>query len=495
MTNPSNQTGPSTTGEMPVIDDDMLDRVTLEESGETPTDSAAARKRARQEERKKNLKHTFGSGPGKIALIACGLIVVLFVALGSRMLNRAPEVAPKASTINVPKAPKAGLSTEVSAREAARHDEVAGAEADAAASSGKTYQPGFEPDVAKKADAGDETAAFNVPNAPDRQKSPWPNPNGAGRPGPNGPNTYASGGGAPGGSTYAPTAPASGTAAQDQQRLQQEYQTALRERETYVKGVRDAAFKSVERFISAGTGNEGRYTTISYAAVRSAVGQGGQTGAAVGGGAAMASNAAPADSKEEALSIGNPKNRMLIKTGNILHITSVSKVNTDDAMTILAQVDGGLDGVWNGAQLIGRLEKGQDNITAHFTTLAPQDKRPTMRINAIALREEDAAQGIAENIDRHILSRYGSLAAASLLSGFGRAYQNVGSTVITGGGTAITTYPEPSDKQIIANALGTMGTNLGGEVMKNFNRPDTYSTPAQQGFALYFLQDVYQQNQ
>ncbi|MEQ1767449.1 MAG: DotG/IcmE/VirB10 family protein, partial [Methylotenera sp.] len=124
-----------------------------------------------------------------------------------------------------------------------------------------------------------------------------------------------------------------------------------------------------------------------------------------------------------------------------------------------------------------------------------QDGRPTLKINAVALREEDAKQGMAEDIDSHILTRYASLGAASLLAGYGRAYAyRPGTAVVSSGGVFTTQTTEPSNKQIIGRSLGEVGRNFSQEMRRDFNKPTTYSTPANKGFILYFMDDVYPSN-
>lgn len=104
-----------------------------------------------------------------------------------------------------------------------------------------------------------------------------------------------------------------------------------------------------------------------------------------------------------------------------------------------------------------------------FTILAPpvNDSRPTMRISAVALREDDAKQGIAETKDHHTMERYFALGAASLLSGYGRAYQQTaGTTIISPSGVVAQTTTEPSTKQVIGSSVGEMGTAIASEVRR-----------------------------
>ncbi len=137
------------------------------------------------------------------------------------------------------------------------------------------------------------------------------------------------------------------------------------------------------------------------------------------------------------------------------------------------------------------IKAGQENMTFSFSKLAPQDGRPTMSISAVALREEDAKQGMASTVDHHTLSRYTALAAASLLAGYGRAYSRpTGDTVVTGSGTVVTTNRRVNAREANASALGEVGQAFSQEVLRGFNRPTTFSTPASTGFALFFLEDV-----
>ena len=152
-------------------------------------------------------------------------------------------------------------------------------------------------------------------------------------------------------------------------------------------------------------------------------------------------------------------------------------------------------GPWKGSKLIGQIEQAYNNMSLTFTIMAPQDDRPTMRVRAVALREQDAKMGMAETIDHHTFSRYTALAVAALLQGAGRLYQQpVGTTIITDVGV-ITTTETPRDRQVIGAAVGELGMAVGSEIRnRGFNRPTTYATPAETGFILYFLEDVMPQS-
>ncbi|MDP3194407.1 DotG/IcmE/VirB10 family protein [Tabrizicola sp.] len=435
-----------------------------------PQANGAARK-ADADVRRRNLRATFGSGPGKLALIAAAVVVVVFGVLAATNMRDAPVVGSKAQ-VDAPTSPQNRVSTNaVTPEEATRRAEQSRREAEEAQNKGGSYQPGFDYNIgasSKQESPGapakfagfatpEEEAARAQANGSARSMQAQPMPSGA--------------------------APQQQTPQQqaEQQRRDQELQRAAAKLETDQKqaeGDRDKYVESVSQeivkqiggmFASQGSdslNNLGAYTQSTYYV---APARGASSGAA-----ASAMRAA--------------SRKPTIKAGNTMFATLDSEANTDDGRTVLATVR---SGPWKGAKLIGMIEQSYNNISLTFMTLAPQDERSTMRIRAVALREQDAKMGMAEKIDHHTLSRYSSLAAAALLQGAGRVYQQpVGTTVSTPGGI-ITTNEMPRDRQVIGSAVGEMGSAIGAEIRRRgFNQPSTYSTPAETGFVLYFLEDV-----
>lgn len=470
-----------------------------EAAGKTSTQS----KPRKSDEMKRNFLAVFGHGPGKFALIAILAVVLVGLALGYRGLTAKKAEAGNTSKMDVPNAPTPEVGVgPVSDREAARRAEAASLEAEKAAAQGKTYQPGFDPHIV--AANQDQAAAQNTP-AQFNVGAP-PSPKGGAAQQQAVPITVPAGqatASTTGSATNPQQQAQSGQTAQQQQsqaeqqaatRREQEYQAAKTERDKYVNTMREQVLKQVTGLFGDGQQQAqvnavGAYSAVSYYPVNAGNGANGQGNAAVKTGITpvIPEKAKTADG----LSIGDSKGKMLIKTGNMMYATLDSEINTDDGGEVLATVRGGK---WDGAKLIGRIEQSPNNIRAKFSILAPQDSRATMRISAVALREEDAKQGVAENIDYHTLSRYTSLGVASLLSGYGKAYAIPAGTSIVSNGTVITTTEDPTNKRVVASVVGEMGTAIAGEIRRGFNRPTTYSTPAQHGFGLFFLQDVYDQS-
>lgn len=430
----------------------------VEPTPAAPTQQAQAQKEARANEiRRRNLAATFGSGPGKLALIATAVILIVFVVFAANGFMRSKQVIDQ-SEVNAPKTPANRVTTNaVTPTEAARRAEQSRQEAEQARNQGGSYQPGFD---------------YNVGNPP---------------PGKNGPvammpTTAASGpvGGLPSGQADAALRAnqqeqerVRNEMAQNEARLGAEVKALESQRDKYAESIKDEIIKQIggmyasqgaESLNALGSYSQASYYTPAPAQAASGAGAAGQGGHA------------------------DVAKKTLIKAGSTYYATLDSEANTDDGRLVMATVR---SGKYKGAKLIGNLEQTNNNIQLSFSTLAPTDERPTMRIRAVALREEDAKVGMAENIDHHTLSRYSSLAVAALLQGAGRvAMQPSTTTYLTSSGI-ITTVDQSTNRQALGGAIGEMGSAIGSEIRRRgYNQPSTYSTPAQKGFMLYFLEDV-----
>lgn len=449
-----------------------------EDQGFAPEPVAASgaagtrRSRADEDLKRRNLRATFGSGPGKLALIAAAVVVVVFGAIGLGSMRKAEMVASN-SKVDAPSSPGHLVTTNaVTAEEAARRAEQSRREADEVQAKGGSYQPGFDYNISPKAGekAPPEQAEFSGFDTPAEAARRAAGAGGAGIP--------VQDGGMP------PNQPSAAAQAEQQRREQEaqrladkmatERKAAEGDRDKYVDQITQEVVKQIGgMFSSQGTeslNSLGSYTQTSYYP-------------AVPRPQEEAATARAVSAQQRTLA-----RKVAIKAGTTMYAMLDSEVNTDDGRTVLATIR---SGPWKGSKLIGMIEQANNNISLSFATLAPQDERPTMRVRAVALREEDAKLGMAEKIDHHTFSRYTALAAAALLQGAGRVYQQpIGTTVVTNGGI-VTTNQQPSDRQAIGSAVGELGNSIGAEIRRRgYNQPSTYSTPAEKGFILYFLEDV-----
>jgi len=454
---------------------------TAPEQGATAA-GTTAKKANKGAELKANFMSVFGHGIGKFALIAVGLVVVVLVAVAVRGFNSKSAVKEKAQ-VDVPGAPPAKVSVDpIDEREAQRRAEQGAKEAEVAARTGQTYQPDFNPAVVanqtpQQGQPGYTQPQLNVADTQQTQARPGQPPV------PQVPITVPAGQSSANGGAGVPNGQQTQQQANAQQQEEQRRQQAERDkqlaaREKYVEQLRGGVKDQVEELLG-GKGKEGgirgtgAYSVVSYLPKQQ-----------------NAANVASATTGSGDLSITPSANKKapIFKAGKAIFATLDSEVNTDDGGEVFATVHGGK---YDGAKLIGKIEQAPRNIRLRFSILSPQDDRPTLTVNAIAIREEDAKQGVAETIENHTLERYTALFAGSILSGIGKAaMQPQGNTVVLPNGQLIVQNSEMTNKRIAMYALGDVGINAGAEVRKNFSQPPTYKTPANKGIGVIFLTDV-----
>jgi len=431
-----------------------------------------------------NLKRVFGSGAGRIFLVVAIIVIFVFISIAVRGLSGKKEIANSKNTgVDQPSTPVVSASNApITSSEAQRQIDYDKEQAEKAAANGSTFQPPFQTNIVQdnhsnlQDQKSGQTSFFNDQLVKQLKLS----------------DTEDSNSNAKDNKNTDPSKSNDNEAAKNQyqlsqeerERLQKRYDAEVKSRDLYVESLRKLSLKNMETFLGDGNtdalNSYGQYTTVSYAAPGiktnrdknlSAFDERGETN--------PDKNLKPSSTK-----------KVLIKTGNTMYAALTSPVNTDDGLDVTATIYGGK---WNKSVLIGKVVRTADNINLMFTTLAPQDERPTMKINAIAIRESDASRGMATDIDRHILTKWGSLFVASVMSGYAKPFQNIGQTTYSNN-TTTQTKNEPSNKEIFASTIGDIGQNASSEIKKGFDREDTYLTPNNTGFALFFLDDVSETN-
>ncbi len=453
----ANTSGYSGSGYRPEDEGPELETGTDQAAEETPARTGRERPepKRKSDEWKRNFNATFGQGIGRISLFASVVVVLILISVGVRQLTSSAErqANDNEAQVEAPNAPEAPIAVKpISPQEAARRNDVSAQEAEQAKESGESYQPAFMPNIGTNdTEFPERTDIFSKsPHLTPPQNMPIDN------------------------------------SAENERRLLEEARQrqeqalaeARRTRDEFVTKKQALVMDQLNKMLLDDALNKlGSYSVSTYATpVVAETAEGSTSGRAGQGGAGL----------------DQQRRTPIIRTGNVLYAETSSEINTDDGNDAMAVIRGG---AWDGSKLIGKIENRPNNIGVRFTTLAPQDGRPAMTINAIALRTEDASQGIAKDIDHHTLERYAALGFSSLLSGYGKAYsQPTGTSVIAPSGTAITTTQEPSTKQVVATTLGELGTNASQEIARGFDRPTTYRTPAGHGLAIYFLSDVYAEN-
>jgi intracellular multiplication protein IcmE len=411
-----------------------------------------------------NFKSVFGHGMGKVGLLAVGLFVVLAVAFAVREFSHPePAVQTRANQVDVPTPPLPKVSVEpIDSKEADRRAQRALLEADGAQRRGQTYQPDFTPSVTRRDAARVTPVGLDTPPVPPDVAVKASNT----------PVNVA----VPNAPSPAVAAALARQSAQEDQRHQVEVERQRTARDKYVDELRNGVKAQIEDLVGdkGGLRSVGGYTVVRYLPPDKP-----------GTAESLTDLRAPAPA---ALSTNIGEKQLLFRAGSIIFATLDSEVNTDDGGDVFATVQGG---PYANSRLIGKIEQAPRNIRLHFSVLAPQDERPTLSINAIAIREQDAKEGVADSVNHHVIERYTALFAGSLLQGLGQAAaQPQGTAAVLPNGQTIVEQQQVSNKRIAMYALGSVGTNAGAQVRQTFSEPLTYKTPANKGIGVIFLTDV-----
>lgn len=198
-----------------------------------------------------------------------------------------------------------------------------------------------------------------------------------------------------------------------------------------------------------------------------------------------------------------PAGRLVARTGDVIYGVLDRGFNSDDPqapliVTLHDFLTDGSQGPLTGARVVGVLTYSQEQAAVQFTRLVMVDGRE-IPISAIAVSENDARTGIAADVDRHILMRYGSLFASSLIQGVGMAGQQLtslasNSYIVDPYTGLIASSPNTDWKRVGAQAaaasLMPVGQALASAAARNFNTPPTISSPVGMGVGIVFLQPL-----
>lgn len=196
---------------------------------------------------------------------------------------------------------------------------------------------------------------------------------------------------------------------------------------------------------------------------------------------------------------------ILARSGDLTYATLLYGFDNTDVLgtpifaTIHDYLPNGTRGPLDGARIRGEVQYSRDDAAIIFNqAILPNGLE--VPIQAIAVSDRDGRTGVAGNVNRHTLSRYGSLFLAGIIQGYGEVaqarlraqYDNGGDTIIVGDGSTVTVEDSgaPSDGEILAGSIAPIGNNLAGIAAQNFNRPFTITAPTGMGFSLVFLQTL-----
>jgi len=248
------------------------------------------------------------------------------------------------------------------------------------------------------------------------------------------------------------------------------------------KYIEDSINRSFARVAeaSAGVGNSTYISATSEQEGGNAVERAGEAvglGGAVGG---TGVETVEATSSKETTS---DKNEYDIVPGEQMYAIVLNSINSDEPGPILAQIVDG--GKLEGAKLIGSFETNEESVTLSFNTLTMDGT--VYDVGAVAVDLTDDGITLADDVDNHIIERYGSLALASFLDGYAQSLNSSTSITTADGTTTTTTTAIPNADDQLKAAIGAVGTNFVPILQDNFNKPATITVNGGRAIGIMFL--------
>lgn len=173
----------------------------------------------------------------------------------------------------------------------------------------------------------------------------------------------------------------------------------------------------------------------------------------------------------------------VLRPGAMLYAENDLALNSDSPGPVEATI---LSGPLTGARALGSMTKLGNYLTLKFTSITTR-AGATYAISGYGVNPKIPATTVRSAVNRHLLSRWGGLLAASFLQGYGQAISQSGAQVASSYGSTVSTLPVLSPQQELLVAAGTVGQQLAAVAQTNFARPNTVTFDPGQPVAILIL--------
>lgn len=203
--------------------------------------------------------------------------------------------------------------------------------------------------------------------------------------------------------------------------------------------------------------------------------------------------AAPSTTNAVAKNESRKASRVIAKAGEVFYGMIDIGLNTDEPSAVTAYI---LSGPLKGGKLIGALA-GQtapysEKAVIQFTALSHPAFERTIAVKIFAVDRNTRRAAVADNVDRHLLAKFGLAAAVDFAQGYAEGKAQNNSTIVFGqnGAPTVVTQSELTNKQLIARgAARTMG-RVANTLAPYTNRPNTLEVYSQTEIGLLVVGDI-----
>lgn len=179
-------------------------------------------------------------------------------------------------------------------------------------------------------------------------------------------------------------------------------------------------------------------------------------------------------------------NQRMIPAGTILYAVLDTGINSDNATVVRATIV--QEGPFKGAHVLGQVDLAGEKVILQFNQMGHRGQ--DYSLSAVAVDPNTSQAALADNVDRHLLQRYGMLWGSAFIEGFADALSNT-TTVINSDGSQVTNraaLPDSSDQALVA--LGRVGERTTPIMARQFTRKPTVHVAPGRAIGLMLLQGL-----
>ncbi|MFZ6677447.1 DotG/IcmE/VirB10 family protein [Undibacterium sp. Tian12W] len=187
------------------------------------------------------------------------------------------------------------------------------------------------------------------------------------------------------------------------------------------------------------------------------------------------------------------KGQVFARAGDIFYGSIDIGMNTDEPSAITAYI---LSGPFKGGKLLGALS-GQtapysEKAVIQFTSLNHPKFERSIPVKIFAVDRDTKRAAVADNVDRHLLTKFGLAAIVDFAQGYAEGKAQNNSSVIYGqnGSPTIVTQSELNNKQLIARGAAKTMNRVASTLAPYTNRPNTLEVYSQTEIGLLVAADI-----
>ncbi|MFZ6711251.1 DotG/IcmE/VirB10 family protein [Undibacterium sp. TC9W] len=187
------------------------------------------------------------------------------------------------------------------------------------------------------------------------------------------------------------------------------------------------------------------------------------------------------------------KGQVFARAGDIFYGSIDIGMNTDEPSAITAYI---LSGPFKGGKLLGA-KSGQtapysEKAVIQFTSLNHPKFERSIPVKIFAVDRDTKRAAVADNVDRHLLTKFGLAAIVDFAQGYAEGKAQTNSSIAYGqnGAPTVVTTSELTNQQLIARGAAKTMNRVASTLAPYTNRPNTLEVYSQTEIGLLVAADI-----